>query len=132
MSYFLESHFVFAFSFQLGLFEDCQTWQVHLKGFPVALALDRGAKDLLLLTHPKFFERNKWKILSRTVFAFIWWGMVCNEKVVLAEAFKEFCEYWTPIVAFHYFSLLPCSNLIRLQLHSSVREQLPSPFDFNS
>lgn len=89
---FFESHLVFAFFFYLGLLEGGQAWQTHLEVFP-CLWLWPGKLKICYL-HPilNSLRENKLKILSRTIFACFWWGMVRNKKVTLTAAFRELPE----------------------------------------
>lgn len=89
-SYFSKATLFLLFPFCLGLLEGGQSWQTHLEVVPCLWLWFRELKIYYLYAILNSLRENKWKILSRTTFASIWWGMVCNGKLILAKAFREF------------------------------------------
>ena len=101
------------------------TW----KGFP---GFSFGLGSSWSATYnPSYILWRKTKMLSSTIFAYIWWGVVFSEKVVLAENWREFSECLAQLLP----STISSSFLFQTRPHWSYilvsGQQWPPPIDCN-
>lgn len=125
----LESHVVvvaLCFFLLLGFVGRLPELAYPPESVSLAFALAWAAHDLLLITHPKFFERKQRCFLVQYLHVSV--GSCVQWKSCVGRKLKGIFWVPSPIVAFRYFLLLPLSNQTSLKLHSCLRATVTSSY----